>query len=316
MSSEALKKYLSDVAGFNSSIIQNILNSQYYLKDFVIYKSDRYGFRNEDEKWDKKIDFVLVGDSSVQGSCVPSKKTINSQIAEKSINKLNKNIDTINLGFSGSGPLLYYATLKEYLKKIDSQKVLLFFTEGNDLYNLHLELKDPFLKKYLNYEFQQNLINKQPAIDKVNYNLIEAELNKVNENIYSFIKLEKLRSVMGGYINRKMKKPVFKPTEKIYGNLNKVLLNIKKLTEEKNAELYFIYMPHFSRFTSYNFDTNYEIHSKTISMVKNLDIKYIDMLKKFRKHNDPLSMYTLRTNQHMNENGYMFVAQNIIKELN
>ena len=75
-------------------------------------------------------------------------------------------------------------------------------------------------------------------------------------------------------------------------------------------------MPHFSRFTSYNFDTNYEIHSKTISMVKNLDIKYIDMLKKFRKHNDPLSMYTLRTNQHMNENGYMFVAQNIIKELN
>jgi len=37
MSSEALKKYLSVVAGFNSSIIQNILNSQYYLKDLVIY---------------------------------------------------------------------------------------------------------------------------------------------------------------------------------------------------------------------------------------------------------------------------------------
>ena len=33
------------------------------------------------------------------------------------------------------------------------QKVLYFFYEGNDLNNLELELRDPFLKKYYHNKF-------------------------------------------------------------------------------------------------------------------------------------------------------------------
>ena len=40
-------------------------------------------FRNEDINWDKKnIDLVLLGDSFVQGFCVASDKTIDSQISQ------------------------------------------------------------------------------------------------------------------------------------------------------------------------------------------------------------------------------------------
>ena len=38
---------------------------------FSNYFSDRYGFNNPDNEWDKKqIDYVLVGDSFTHGACV------------------------------------------------------------------------------------------------------------------------------------------------------------------------------------------------------------------------------------------------------
>ncbi len=284
---------------------------------FITYESDRYGFRNEDINWDKKnIDFVLLGDSFAQGSCVTSDKTINSQLSQISKNKLNGNINTINLGFSGNGPLLEYATLKEYLKYIDAKKVLYFFYEGNDFINLHIELKDPFLKKYLDDKFHQKLIKKQTDIDRVNYNLLEQEIKKENVGLYDFIKLGKLRSLLGQFLNKKLELQNSKPSEKNYQIYNDILINLKKLTKSQNAELYFIYLPYISRFSSDDYDPNYEIHSKVMSMVKDLDIKYIDLLSEVQSEvNNPLSMFE-RKGQHLNEMGYKFVAETIIQEIN
>ena len=40
-------------------------------KRWSIYKSDRFGFRNYDEIWDKQnIDYLFIGDSFTQGACV------------------------------------------------------------------------------------------------------------------------------------------------------------------------------------------------------------------------------------------------------
>ena len=117
---------------------------------FVTYESDRYGFRNEDINWDNgEINLVLLGDSFVHGNCVDNDKIISSQISKIHKAKFNKKINIINLGYSGNGPLIEYATLKEYLKYIKTKKILYFFYEGNDILNLSLELKDPFLKQYL-----------------------------------------------------------------------------------------------------------------------------------------------------------------------
>ena len=52
-------------------------------------------------------------------------------------------------------------------------------------------------------------------------------------------------------------------------------------------------------------------------MVKAHDIQYIDLLNILRsKEEDPLSMYDSRKNQHLNEKGYKFVAETLIKNLN
>ena len=38
---------------------------------YSIYQSDRYGFNNPDNEWDKKeIEYLLVGDSFTHGDCV------------------------------------------------------------------------------------------------------------------------------------------------------------------------------------------------------------------------------------------------------
>ena len=309
------KKELFPLSGISKKL--TIYCKKEENKKFVTYESDRYGFRNEDINWDKKnIDFVLLGDSFVQGSCVTADKTINSQLSQISKNKLNEKINTINLGFSGNGPLLEYATLKEYLKYIDAKRVLYFFYEGNDFLNLHLELKDPFLKKYLDDKFQQKLIKKQIDIDRVNYNLLEQEIKKRNVGLYDFIKLGKLRSLLGRFLNKKLKLQNSKSYEKNYQIYNDILINLKKLTKSQNAELYFIYLPYISRFSSYDHDQNYEIYSKVMSMVKDLDIKYIDLLSEVKSEiNDPLSMFE-RKGQHLNETGYKFVAEIIIQEIN
>ena len=74
-----------------------------------IDKTDRFGFNNPDDEWDKKIDILIVGDSFAQGACVNRPNDIASVIRKFS----KKNV--INIGVGGNGPLLEYATLREYL---------------------------------------------------------------------------------------------------------------------------------------------------------------------------------------------------------
>ena len=113
------------------------------------YFSDRYGFNNNDFVWDKKIEILLIGDSFTQGVCVNRKNNISSVIS----NKLNKNV--LNLGYGGNGPLIEYATLKEYGSQYKPKVIWLYF-EGNDLEELFDEINNPILRKYYNKNFSQN----------------------------------------------------------------------------------------------------------------------------------------------------------------
>ena len=68
---------------------------------WLVYKSDRYGFRNDDAKWDLPVENIIVGDSFAQGACVgrgPADLIPNS----------------LSLGVAGVGPLIELAILEEY----------------------------------------------------------------------------------------------------------------------------------------------------------------------------------------------------------
>jgi hypothetical protein len=81
----------------------------------------------------------------------------------------------LNLGQGGNGPLIEYATLREYLAP-NVKKVLWLYFEGNDLVDLEDELKNNILNKYLvNPKFNQDLKLRQNQIDKFLTDFLDRE---------------------------------------------------------------------------------------------------------------------------------------------
>ena len=88
---------------------------------FSLYESDRYGFNNPDEEWDKKItNYLLVGDSYGNGACVDYDNNIAGNLKKLNTN----NISIINLSYNGNGPLTEYASLREYMPNIKVKNVM------------------------------------------------------------------------------------------------------------------------------------------------------------------------------------------------
>ena len=129
---------------------------------WIIYDSDRYGFNNNDTIWnnDNLFSYVL-GDSFAYGACVNQNETISAKLGKYGYN-------SINLAYSGNGPLYMLGSLKEYYKLKKVNYVLWFYYEGNDLIDLQAELgyENFNLQKYLDDEFSQNLIKKQNFINE------------------------------------------------------------------------------------------------------------------------------------------------------
>ena len=125
-----------------------------------------------------------------------------------------------------------------------------------------------------------------------------------------------IRKRLNYLFNQRFKDHINEPKEEIYKAYNNILINLKKLTDSQKVELYFVYLPYIGTFLDSDYYQTDKIHKKVISMVKNLDIQYIDLLNVLNtKEKDPLSMYQSRKHQHLNEKGYNFVAETIIKKI-
>src|SRR5262249_1090715 len=100
---------------------------------YVIYESDEHGFHTPKGIWNAgHLDIAAVGDSFVQGYCVPSDQNF--------VSLIRKHYPaTLNLGELGNGPLAELATLKEYLPSLRPKAVLWVYFEGNDLDDLARE---------------------------------------------------------------------------------------------------------------------------------------------------------------------------------
>lgn len=139
----------------------------------IFYLSDKNGFNN---KMNNTVnDFLLIGDSYVQGMCVNNKNNLNAQFKKH-------NYITTNLGMAGNGPLLEYATFKEYQNEYEYQDIILFITLDNDFYDLSNEKKNKILMKYINEEnFTQKI--KENELSKIE--VINSYFGKKTERIFN-----------------------------------------------------------------------------------------------------------------------------------
>ena len=299
---------------------------------FMIYQSDRYGFNNPNEEWDKKeIEYLLVGDSFTHGACVNQPDTIAGNI-RSALNQNKKGV--LSLGYSGNGPLIEYAALREYFPFTNAKRVLWMYYE-NDLTDLDNELKNSILLNYFNdKKFTQNIKSRQKEVDKKalnnllqEYKITEERLEKEkllherSKEHRSYIKkIIKLYTVREMVINRFFRvgwlaPPPLPPREQEF---EKIIKLANELTENNGGTFYFVYLPQIIRYLDFakNNTKEFRKYGKIIRIVKNLNIPIIDINSElFEKHKDPLSLFPLRKFGHYNEDGYRLVAQTILDKI-
>jgi hypothetical protein len=265
---------------------------------YMIYTSDRYGFNNPDYEWDsKEVEYLLIGDSATHGAAVNRPDDIASQLRILSSNSV------LSLGYSGNGPLIEYAGLREYAPK-NVKKIIWLFTD-NDISALGNELESQILTKYLkDPNFTQNLKSRQEEINElVKKKIINSEKSIKKFNFFRFLKIYKVRSLIirNNQINEGY--GIDKPAEFI-----EIIKLTKKYAKNNGAEFYFVYLP-LAQFFNENYDySNYEGVKK---IMKDLNVSFIDINDVFDKEKDPKSFFPFRMFGHYNPAGYHKVSKAI-----
>ena len=222
-------------------------------------------------------------------------------------NLSNKSV--LNLGYNGNGPLIEYATLKEYFRP-NVKNVLWIYFEGTDLTDLKNELKSKILRKYLTDDkFSQNLKEKQDIINAITLKSIEdSKDNKFSFNYLNFIQLNSSRgSINQLFLNNKKIKNSTNPINQ----LETILLLTNDFVKENNSRLYFVYLPDYPRYKSneINEDDSYKLIKKRVLQ---LDIPFIDIHEDvFQKEINKLKLFPFEKPGHYNEYGYYKVANAI-----
>ena len=270
-----------------------------------ILKSDEKGFLNPNGLISKKnIDILLVGDSFAEGSCVNQEYTIAAKLREK-------NITAITLGKSGNGPLIELASLVEYGKFLKPKSVFWLFYQ-NDIENLMIEKNKKILKKYLDQDYSQNLINRQKEIDEI---LIEYYNNKLTLNnekqiqlyltIFKILKLYNSRIIFNliPQMQNTDPPPIF----------SEIIKKSKEIVNSWGGEFYFVYLP----VERYFLNEKYLYYNNIKNIVEKLDIEFIDIHEKaFKDINNILSIFPLEMHNHYNEYGYSKIAEVLLEKYN
>jgi len=131
------------------------------LGSFETIDSDEYGFNNPPGTWaTQSADVLLLGDSYVEGFCVPREDRL-AEIVRK------RYPATVNLGRGGLGPLGELALLREYGPAV-RPKVIVWAYYDNDWADLRTELRVPTLVRYLqDQEFTQHLHAQREQVNRL-----------------------------------------------------------------------------------------------------------------------------------------------------
>ncbi len=295
-----------------------LCNESGYYATFI---SDRYGFNNIDSKWDKfkkKSDWALLGDSAAIGECVFSKFNIANQIE-----KNDKNLNVINLGNSGIGPIIKLAILKEYAEPIKPKKIIWIYIEDNDLIDIQNEKKYKFLTNYLDINYSEKLIYRQEKIDRKIEKIVKPDIDikkyskKINYSLHTdkfnfknFIKLKKLRSRFTG------KNTYNIDFDTRYLDNKKILIETWKaavdLANTWSGKIYFVYFPEYHVFPN----VYHERSSEILKIAETIFHDVIDIKKEFlEKEDDKLQYFPYGIKNHFNEKGYEKISKIIYDKI-
>ena len=290
---------------------------------YKLIKNDKYGFKNNNDIYKKKIKNILLGDSYAEGLCENNENDITGHLNKK------KNY-TINFGVTGTGPLISLAILREFGNYFKPKNVIYLYFEGNDLDELNYEKEDTILIKYLNDNFNQDYLNKY---DEIKSFLVKAEqetekiINLNSKNTFSpdkkknfdifkshakdILEINNLRNIFKYKILKKQKE--FYDLDLLYKTIKKMNDDTKKW----NGNYTFVYVPtwsrYFTKFTKY--DAKIDLKKEIIKNLNSKNIKVLDLTDYFNKIDNIEQYYPLGFLGHYNSKGYEKIAEIIEQSL-
>ena len=288
--------------------------------EYKISKNDKFGFKNPNEVYEKPIDLIILGDSYAEGWCYNEKDDVAGLLREKNINSLN-------FGIAGAGPILSLAVMKEYVKNFNPKYLLFFYCESNDLIDLNIEKNNYLLKKYLSNNFSQNLLQntdqKKIFLKNIDKEIKKMAFSKKEELIYlkneKEIFYERLQdSLELSKLKNKIKSLIFYGDEKENQELFfKIISEMNNFSNNNNIEFIFVYLPawerYFVKFTKYN---KYISNKKFIlNKIEDMNIKFLDIDKEFLKEEALENLFPLKYYGHYSRLGYKKVADSILLNL-
>ena len=275
----------------------------------IVYRSDRYGFRNDDDAYDRQpIDVLLVGDSFAHGACVDGDTTTWLQA---------KGLNAVTIGMSGNGPLLELASLREYGPAIQPRHIVWMFYE-NDIGNLATEREDRILRRYVDEpEFSQNLIVMQDVIDAEWRSVIahlEATTAPSDDRSLAYylwmlrraVTLGKIRELLQltGYIEHDYEPP----SRATLDEIRSVFAAAKATAARMGATLHVVFLPSVLDVANGHMNAAAEIKP----LLDALDIPTIDFFEHMLADGNPISFFANGYHSgHYNEKGYSLLADRI-----
>jgi hypothetical protein len=273
---------------------------------WTTYKSDRFGFNNNDSVYDLESSaVVLIGDSFVHGVCVPQEKNIAGVLRQKGFK-------AISLGVGGQGPLTQLASLVEYGRFFKPKIVVWFYLNETNFEFLKVEKKYPILLKYLSSDFSQGLIEKNDFLDNFWDEFNEQRITEAKFIKYkNFLTLSKVREYLDFSVSSSSKAGNEYLNNDIADSQNQWILleNIfkqaKVVTEEAGGKFYLVTLvtnPIYGK----DLSRKYDLMKK---LMKKLQIPIIDMKKHLESYDNPAELFYLnQLGEHYNEKGYKLVA--------
>jgi len=102
------------------------------------YRTDKFGFRNQESVWNRHADIVLIGDSFTHGACVENDQTI--------VGALEATLNVVNLGTGANHPIHYAALAKTFLPRLKPKyAAMIFYANDNRVFK---DLEDSYHYKY------------------------------------------------------------------------------------------------------------------------------------------------------------------------
>jgi hypothetical protein len=288
--------------------------------EYKISKNDKFGFKNPNEVYKKPIDLIILGDSYAEGWCYNEKDDVAGLLREKNINSLN-------FGIAGAGPILSLAVMREYVKNFNPKYLLFFYCESNDLMDLNIEKNNYLLKKYLSNNFSQNLLQntnqKKIFLKNIDKEIKKMVLSKKDKSIYlkdkKEIFYERLQdSLELSKIKNKIKSLILYGDEKENQELFfKIIREMNNFSNSNNIEFIFVYLPtwerYFVKFSKYNKYISKKEY--ILNKIESMNIKFLDIDKEFLKEEALENLFPLKYYGHYSRLGYKKVADSILLDL-